>query len=100
MSTATPTDNQIVAPQLSNHDPGPPNAKSRLRRGVFEGAEQLRSPQGDGATGAVAGKITSIFAAETPKGRMRSARGRFFLVVSFIAYMTSVLHIITHSYPP
>ncbi len=84
-STAIPTDNRIVAPQLFYLDPGTPNAKSRSRRG---------EAKGDGAAGdrrkgmeqpeRLQGKITSIFAAETTQGRLRSARGRIFLAVSDI----------------
>ena len=41
----------------------------------FKGTEQLERMQG---------KIASIFAAEAPEGRLRSARGRFYLSVSYI----------------
>ncbi len=85
-STATPTDNRIVAPQFCDPDPGTPNAKSRSRHGEADR---------DGATGdrckgmeqpeRLQGKITLIFAVEALQGRLRSARGRFYPAVFFIA---------------
>ncbi len=70
---------------LSNLDPRTPNAKSRL---------WSVEAKGDGAAGErykgteqpepLQGKITLIFAAEAPQGRLYSAKGRFFPAVSII----------------
>ena len=85
MAHATLTDRRIVAPQLSIPDLGTLNAKSRSRRGEAEGdglvgerGKEMEQPE------RLQGKITSIFAAETPQGRLRSARGSFFPAVFFI----------------
>jgi hypothetical protein len=64
---------------------GTPNAKSRSRRGETEGDGEARVRCKDmEQLERLQGKISSIFAAEAPKGRLRSARGRFFPAVSFI----------------
>ena len=64
---STPTDRQIVAPQLGIPHLGTPNAKSRSRRGEAEGDRV----DGDRFKGMeqperLQGKIASISAAETP----------------------------------
>ena len=76
---ATPTYRQIVAPQLCIPDFGTPNAKSWSRRGEAEedGATRERCKVMEQPE-RLQGKITSIFAAETPQGRLCSARGSFF----------------------
>jgi len=99
--TSTPTDSRILAPQLSNPDPRTRSDNSRSRRGEAEG---------DGADGdrckrteypeELQDRIESIFAAEAPQGRLRSARGDFSPAVSLITLRTKVLHIILQPYPP
>jgi len=82
---ATPTDRRIVTPQLYIPDTRTPNAKSRSRRGEAEEDGEARERcKGMDQPQWLQGKITSMFAAETLQGRMRSARGRFLHAVSFI----------------
>ena len=75
---ATPTDNRIFAPQLRIPDPGTHSDKSRSRRGEAEGGGAVEDRcKGTEQPEGLQGQIASIFAAEAPQGRMRSAKWGF-----------------------